>query len=240
MVRFAAKIPDWPEDERPRERLLKHGPDSLADAELLAIILGTGSGQNTSVDLARHLLSRFDGLRGIDVQPAETLCEINGIGIAKAAGIKAALELAKRLAQQRWRVREGVTCSQDVYRLFHLRMRDLGREEFRALFLTGRNVILSEKILFEGSLRESVVSPREIILSAVQLSAASVILLHNHPSGDPFPSSEDKVVTRKIAQACEYVDISVLDHIIIGKDSYYSFADHGLMDGSFSSGFESM
>ncbi len=229
MGQYSIKIPDWPEDERPRERMLKHGTDALSEAELLAIVLRTGNGKNSAVDLARHVLNKYDGLRGVDAQSIEELLSINGIGLAKAAQIKAALELAKRLVAQRWRVQDRITNSEDIYHLIHLRMRDLGREEFRVLFLTGRHELLAEKKLFEGSLMESVVSPREIILTAVQHSAASVVLLHNHPSGDPTPSRQDKNVTEKIVKACQYVDITVLDHIIIGKDSYFSFADQGLI-----------
>ncbi len=230
MGQYSIKIPDWPEDERPRERMLKHGTDALSEAELLAIVLRTGNGKNSAVDLARHILNKYDGLRGLDGQSIEELQSINGIGLAKAAQIKAALEIAKRLASQKWRVQDRVKSSEDIYRIIHLRMRDLGREEFRVLFLTARHDILTEKKLFEGSLMESVVSPREIILTAVQQSAASIVLLHNHPSGDPSPSPQDKSVTDKIVKACHYVDIQVLDHIIIGKDSYFSFADHGLIN----------
>jgi len=229
MDRYARKITQWPVRERPRERLLGSGPESLSDAELMAIILRTGSGGDTSVDLARYLLTRFGGLRGVDGCSVSELSALKGMGPAKTAQIKAAFELAKRLVENQGRVRDRVTCSADVHRRFQLRMRDLGREEFRVLYLTGRNDIIDDKILFEGSLRESVVSPREIILHAVQRSAASVILMHNHPSGNPDPSQEDREVTAKIVRACRYVDISVLDHIIIGRDSYFSFADHGLM-----------
>ncbi len=229
MGNYRSKIPDWPEDERPRERLMKHGADALSEAELLAIILRTGDGRETAMDLARQLISQFDGLRGLDGQPAEALCQIKGIGMAKAAQVKAALELAKRLAQQKWRVHDRIQCSEDAYKLLHLRMRDLGREEFRVLYLTIRNDLISEKILFQGSLSESVVSPREIILTGIQQSAASIILMHNHPSGDPTPSPEDKNVTEKIVAACRYVDLNVLDHIIIGRDNYFSFSDQGLL-----------
>ena len=222
MGEYASKIKDWPEAERPRERLMHNGPDVLSDSELLGIILRTGDRKKSAMDLARHLLQKYGGLRGLDTQPASVLCTEYGIGVAKAAQIKAALELAKRLVQQRWSSKEKVSTSDDAYKYLRLRMRDLSREEFRVLFLTTRNEIIAEKTLFEGSLRESVVSPREIILTALQLSAASVILLHNHPSGDPNPSKEDKLVTDKISRACRYADINVLDHIIVGKDSYFS------------------
>ncbi len=226
---YASRIKDWPETERPRERLMRHGPDALSDSELIGIILRTGSSVNTAMDLARQLLDEFGGLRGLDTQSAATLCNVHGIGVAKAAQIKAALELAKRLVQQQWSSGERISGSEDAYKYVRLRMRDLQREQFRTIFLTTRNQVIAEKTLFEGSLTESVVSAREIILSAVQLAAASVILLHNHPSGNPTPSHEDKRVTEKLATACRYADISVLDHIIVGKDSYFSFADEGLL-----------
>jgi DNA repair protein RadC len=229
MQSYASRIKDWPETERPRERLMNSGPDALSDAELLGIILRTGNRRSSAMDLARQLLDEFGGLRGLDTQPALALCDVHGIGIAKAAQIKSALELAKRLVQQQWNSKERISGSDEAYKYVRLRMRDLQREEFRTIFLTTRNEIIAEKTLFEGSLTESVVSPREIILSAVQLAAASVILLHNHPSGDPSPSREDKRVTEKLAMACRYADISVLDHIIVGKDSYFSFADEGLL-----------
>lgn len=225
-----SKIRDWPEHERPRERLLSYGPEALSEAELLAIILRTGDGNRSALELARYLLKEHEGLRGLDTKSVEELCEVHGIGLAKAAQIKASLEFAKRLVRQKWRNMDKISNSQDVYDLVHLRMQDLKREEFRALFLTTRNEVIVEKKLFEGSLTESVVSPREIILIATQQAASSVILVHNHPSGHPDPSNEDRLITKKIVQACKYVDIKVLDHVIIGKDSYFSFADQGLLE----------
>ena len=230
MKNYCSRIKDWPETERPRERLLNNGPDALSDSELLGILIRIGNQKSTAMDLARQLLDEFGGLRGLDTQPASALCGVNGIGVAKAAQIKAALELAKRLVQQQWNGKERISGSEEAYQFVRLRMRDLQREQFRTIFLTTRNEIIAEKILFEGSLTESVVSPREIILSAVQLAAASVILLHNHPSGNPSPSLEDERVTEKLTKACRYADISVLDHIIVGKDSYFSFADEGLLN----------
>jgi len=223
MQRYATKIPEWPEDERPRERLVKFGAESLSDAELLGIVLRTGNAKSTAIDLARHLISKFGGLRGIDSKSVEELCQVNGIGSAKAAQIKAALEIAKRFSRESSKISDRIANSNDVYQVVRLRMRDLPREEFRALFLTGRNDILAEKTIFEGSLTESVVSAREIIREAVNYCAAAVIFLHNHPSGDPSPSAEDQRVTQKLKTACEAADIQVLDHVIIGKDDYYSF-----------------
>jgi len=223
-------VRDWPETERPRERLFQYGAETLSDSELLGIILRTGSKKHTAMDLARKLLGQYGGIRGLDAQPADVLCRENGIGLAKAAQMKAAFELAKRLVHKRKSDTIRIQSSEDAYEIVYLRMRDLNREEFRVLFLNSQNEVLAEKILFTGSLRESVVSAREIILNAVQYSAASVIFCHNHPSGNPTPSREDKRVTQKMVTACEFTDITVLDHIIVGRDSYFSFADQGLLE----------
>ncbi len=229
---YNTKIPDWPQDERPRERMLNHGPEALSEAELLAILLRTGSGRKTSVDLARELLSTFEGLRKLDQQPVSVLCKVKGIGLAKACQIKAALEIAKRLVQQKMSVREQISSSEDAYHYVRLRMRDLNREEFRVVLMTNHNDVIAEKVLFQGSATESVVSARNVVELAIQYSAVKVIIMHNHPSGNPNPSAEDKIATQKIIKACSFFEIHVLDHIIIGKDSYYSFADHGLISSS--------
>lgn len=225
----ANRITDWPETERPRERLLHLGADALSEAELLAIILRTGAGKSTAVDLARALIIRFNGLRGLDAAPLSSICEIKGIGEVKACQVKATLELAKRFTQQRWTQQERVQCSEDAYQYLHLRLRDLSREVFQVIFLTTRHDIILDKILFEGSLTESVVSPREIIAEALQHAAAALIIVHNHPSGDPHPSVEDRKITEKIIQACRPFDLRVIDHLIIGRDTYFSFADQGMI-----------
>ncbi len=229
MADYSNRITDWPEEERPRERLLRQGPDALSEAELLAIILRVGAGKTTAVDLARKLITQFGGLRGLDSTPVAALQQIKGMGDAKACQVKAALELAKRFSQQKWTQQERVQSSDDVYQYLHLRLRDLSREVFRVLFLTTRHDIIADKVLFEGSLTESVVSPREIISEALQHAAAALIIVHNHPSGDPHPSAEDKKVTEKIILACRPFDLRVLDHIIVGRDAYFSFADQGLI-----------
>ncbi len=229
MVRYAAKIPDWPEDERPRERLCRFGADSLADAEILAIILRVGNQETTAIDLARHIMNHFGGFRGLDRRSVPELCQINGIGPAKAAQIKAAIELGKRLSVEKSTVRDKVESSDDVYHLVKPHLANRSREVFRVLLLTTRNKVIADMTLFEGSLTESIVSPREIIKEAINLSAASVVFVHNHPSGNPAPSEEDKRVTRRLKSACETVGINVLDHIIVGSSGYYSFADSGLL-----------
>jgi DNA repair protein RadC len=229
MAEYGRKIPEWPEDERPRERLIRHGADALSDAELLAIILRTGNGRATALDLAREILNTFPGLRNLDSQPIQHLMALKGIGTAKACQIKAALELSKRLVQEKWRKSDRIQCSDDAFHYVRLRMRDLPREVFRVLFLTNRHDIIEDLELFRGSLTESVVSSREIILQAVRSNAAAVILVHNHPSGEASPSPEDRHITSKIVQACRFVDVQVLDHIIVGKDQFFSFADQGLL-----------
>lgn len=222
-------IREWPAQVRPRERMAKDGPESLSEAELLGIILRTGNHKTSAMDLARALLQQFGGLRGIDSVSMHELQKVKGIGLAKAAQVKAALEISKRFVVQELQQSPTISSSDDFYNIVKLRMRDLKREEFRVVYLSMRNEIISERLLFTGTLAESTVSPREIIKEGVLCSAASAILYHNHPSGNPSPSNADKNVTRKIIKACHYVDLVILDHIIIGKNSYYSFADHGLL-----------
>lgn len=227
--KYATKIPNWPVEERPRERLAQHGPASLTDAELLAIMLRTGTGTDTAIDLARHILKTVQGFRGLDALTVADLCKIKGIGTAKAAQIKAALEIGKRLMKQQIYQQAKLTSSNDVYQYMAPQIRDLNREVFNCIYLTGRNTIIKDEKLFEGTLNESVVSAREIIRKAIDLGAASVVLVHNHPSGDPEPSKEDNLSTEKIKKACELFNIKILDHVIVGKSSYFSFADEGLL-----------
>lgn len=229
MGKYSVKIPEWPEDERPRERLIRHGAEKLSDAELLAILLRTGDKDDTAIDLARHLIHKFGSFRGLDSRSVSELCQVKGVGPAKAAQIKAAIELGKRLFIESSKIKDKIQCSEDVYKRVGPYLRDLNKEVFKVLLLTTRNNIILEKTLFEGSLTESVVSPREVIKEAIGESAAAVIFVHNHPSGDPSPSEEDKRVTTQLKGACELMGITVLDHIIIGEDRYFSFADNGMI-----------
>ncbi len=226
---YSSRIMDWPEYERPRERLLSCGPEMLTDAEILAVLVGTGSGGTTAVDLARYLLQKCGGFRGIDSRSVAELRSVKGIGSAKATRIKAAIELGKRLFREKSSVRDKILSSADVYSTVCAHLRDLAREVFKVLLLTSRNGLLGERTVFEGSLTESLVNPREIIYLALSEQAASIIFVHNHPSGDPSPSEEDRRITHQLRDACRTVNITVLDHVIIGKDTYYSFADQGLL-----------
>lgn len=229
MARYTPKIPEWPEDDRPRERLIKIGADKLSDAEILAILLRVGSQETTAIDLARQLIKEFGGFRGLGSRSVAELCQVNGVGPAKAAQIKAALEVGKRLFREDAKIKDKVEGSEDVYKFVGPHLRDLGREVFKILLLTSRNTVILEKTIFEGSLTESFVSPREIVKEAINHSAASVVFVHNHPSGNPEPSEEDKRVTQQLKTACQMVGIQVLDHIIIGSSDYFSFADTGLI-----------
>ena len=229
MEKYSFTIKDLPEHDRPRERLIKFGADKLQDAELLAIVLRMGGLEDSAVDLARNLLNKFGGFRGLDSKSVSELCEINGIGPAKAAQVKAAIEIGKRMVSEKVKTKEKIEVIDDVYRLVGPYMRNLQREEFKIILLTSRNNLILERTIFEGSLCESLVNTREIIKEALNQSAASIIFVHNHPSGDPSPSTEDKRMTQKLVNACNLVGIKPFDHIIIGDDRYYSFNEHGLM-----------
>jgi DNA repair protein RadC len=219
------KIPEWPADERPREKLIRFGPENLSDAELLAILLRIGRKEESALDLGRRLIKEAGGLVGIDGKGTPELCQIKGIGVAKAAQLRAAFEIGKRLVSVRGKKQGKITSSQDAYQILSPHLQHRKREVFKAVFLTRRNTIIREQTLFEGSLTESLISPREVVKSGLAYSAAGVIFVHNHPSGDCSPSPEDRTVTEQLVQACKLVNIRVVDHIIIGNHGYYSFAD---------------
>ena len=226
-----SRIKDWPVADRPREKLLHGGPAMLSDAELLALILRTGDSRTTTtaLDLARQLLARFDSLRGLAKSTIPELCLIPGIGPAKAAEILAVGELARRFATTSLLPGERFTSSLEVFRHFHERLRDRKKEVFLTLLLDAKNRVLREIQVSEGSLNASIVHPREVFGPVVRESAAAVLFVHNHPSGDPTPSREDLELTTRLREAGTLMGVRVLDHIIIGSDRYMSFADQGLM-----------
>jgi DNA repair protein RadC len=233
MTSYPGAIKEWPEDERPRERLMKLGADTLSEAQLLAIVLATGdasSGQS-ALDLAMYLVRTFNGLRALDAASIAELCQIKGIGPAKATTIKAALELGKRLFGEPVQRHLKVTSPQDLVNYFQPRLQHLRKEVFKAVLLNTKHQMLKDVTVSEGSLSASLVHPREAFLPAIKESAAAVIFLHNHPSGDPTPSTEDKELTLRLAEVGQLIGISVLDHIIIGSGSpgYISFRDAGLL-----------
>ena len=217
----------WPETERPRERLLREGPASLSDAQLLAILLRVGRQDASAVQVAIEVLHRLGGLGGLANCGQEELCSISGIGPAKAAQLKAALELGKRALAAPLSTGTRITSSAELYKHYHPRVRDLRHEIFQVILLDAKNAVIRDATVSEGSLTLSIVHPREVFNLAVRESAAAVIFLHNHPSGDPTPSHEDRTLTARLVSAGEVLGIRVLDHVIIGDGHYVSFADKG-------------
>ena len=225
-------IKDWPVADRPREKLLSTGPATLSDSELLALILRTGhSGSGSSaLDLARQLLNRFGGLRAMASAATAELYAVPGIGPAKAAEILALGELARRFAATSLSPGPRFTSSREVFAHFHERLRDRKKEVFLTLLLDSKNRVLREIQVSEGSLNASIVHPREVFQPVIRESAAAVLFVHNHPSGDPAPSREDLELTSRLRDAGALMGVRVLDHIIIGSDRYVSLADRGLFD----------
>ena len=223
----AMGIDGWPPDERPRERLVRYGPELLTDGQLLAILLGTGVEGSTALDVGVALLERYDGLAGLSRRGVREFCAVPGVGPAKATLIKAALEAGKRALAAPLTTGQRVTSSEEVFRHYRPLMRDLRREIFKVVLLDGKNAIIRDVTVSEGSLTLSIVHPREAFVPAVKESAAAVIFVHNHPSGDPEASPEDRALTRRLVSAGEIIGIRVLDHVIIGDRRYVSFADEG-------------
>jgi DNA repair protein RadC len=221
-------LKDWPEAERPRERLLRQGADALSDAQLLGIILRTGTGGRTAVDVGRDLLEQFGGLNGIAQAGINELTTVPGIGSAKAAEIKAAIELGRRHLKPTM-AGASFCASKDVADFYQPRLRDARKEEFRCVLLDTKNRLIREETVSTGSLTASLVHPRETFKSAVRESAAAVIFVHNHPSGDTKPSQEDILLTRRLVQAGDLLGIKVLDHVIVGDGNHFSFKDNGMI-----------
>ncbi len=224
------KIKHWPESERPRERLIKYGAESLSDAQLLAIILRTGSGEKGVLALSMSILDTFKTLRNIDAASISELSSMKGLGIAKTAQIKAAFELGKRLMSESSEGNPVFTSSMKVYSYFAPRFKNLKKEVFISLLLDTKNRLIKEKEydkISEGTLTKSLIHPREAFREAIRESAASVIFIHNHPSGDPSPSDDDLAITERLKKAGQIIGISVLDHIIIGDGKYISLKERG-------------
>ena len=220
-------ITQWPETERPRERLLTHGPPSLSNAQLLAILLRVGRQGSSAVQVAMDILDRFGSVGGLAQCGIEELCTVPGVGEAKAAQLKAALELGKRALASPLTKGTKITSSRDLFSHYHPTLRDLRHEIFKVVLLDAKHAIMRDVTVSEGSLTLSIVHPREVFTLAVRESAAAVIFLHNHPSGDPTPSQEDRVLTARLVSAGEVLGIRVLDHLVIGDGRYISFADQG-------------
>ncbi|MEA4922589.1 MAG: DNA repair protein RadC [Eubacteriaceae bacterium] len=221
---------DMPASERPREKMANCGSEALSNGELLAILIRTGTKEKTAVRLADDLLAMDrDGIIYLAECSLEELSAVKGIGPAKACQIKAAVELGRRIATVPRREREKVASTEDVVSIYMEKMRYYKKEFFNTLLLSAKGEIISEENIAIGDLCSSIVHPRESFTSAVKKSAAAVIFIHNHPSGDPAPSSEDVEVTKRLCEAGEILGIRVLDHIIIGDGRYTSFKAKGLI-----------
>ncbi|MFK7815041.1 MAG: DNA repair protein RadC [Gammaproteobacteria bacterium] len=211
-------ISDWPEGERPRERLLDQGANALSDAELLAIFLRTGVKGKSAVDLARELLMDFGGLRQLLCADLETFCQAKGLGIAKFTQLQACLEMSRRFLAETLEREGPLTNPDDAKQFLHMRMRDYKQEVFACLFLDTKNRVIKFEELFTGTLNSAEVHPREVVKQALKHNANAVILAHNHPSGDSKPSQSDIEITQILREALLLVDTKVLDHLIIGNE----------------------
>lgn len=222
-------IKQWPENERPREKMLHQGIEALSDAELLAIFLRTGIKGKTAVDIARDILNRFQGLKNLMAASPDELSKCPGIGLAKYAQIKAVLEISKRLHQEMLIKKDVIHHVADTKRYVKAQLQHFPQEVFACLFLNTRNQIICFEKLFYGTLNSAVVYPRSIARRALYHNAASVIFAHNHPSGNPEPSEADKVLTKQLIETLDLFEIRVLDHLVVGEKGVVSFAEENLI-----------
>jgi len=216
--------------EGPRERLDLLGPEALSDAELVALLLRTGERRTDALGVAEALLARVGGLRGLAGAARGELRSVAGVGAVKGASLEAALELGRRLATRRLRVGDAVLGPEDVFRHFHARLRDAPHERFLVLLLDGRHRVVREVVTSQGTLTASLVHPREVFRPALREAAAALILVHNHPSGDPAPSREDREVTVRLARAGDILGVPVLDHVIVAERGWASLREQGVIE----------
>ena len=226
---MSTMIRDWPQAERPREKLIQHGAASLSDSELLAIFLRTGVAGRSAVDLGRELVGRYGGLRGLFSAPAEQLMAERGLGPAKYAQLQAVLELARRHLAEQLAERDALNDPADAARYLSARLREQPREIFVVLFLDTRHRVIAVEELAHGTLDGASVYPREVLRRVMHHNAAAVILGHNHPSGVPEPSAADRRLTLRLAETLRLIDVRVLDHLIIGEGAPVSMAQRGLI-----------
>ncbi len=226
---YHSRIRDWPVAERPREKLMHHGSGSLSDAELLAIILRSGVGGVTALDLAKEIIKKFGSLSQLATRNPQDLRQFRGLGNAKAAALVAVFELSRRMAIPRQIERPCIHSPEDIARMYQPIMRDLRQEIFKVILLDSANHYLRDVDITVGTLNSSLVHPREVYRPAISEPAASIVLLHNHPSGNPDPSQEDIQVTAQLVDAGKIIGIPVHDHVIIAGHRYASFAERGLI-----------
>ena len=219
----------WPTSEQPRERLMSEGASKLSDAELLAIFLRVGVRGMSVVDLSRKLLKDFKGLRGVFKASDKELRQVKGMGTAKIATLRAIREISERWYREQAEQRSFVECSKDVLDLLAHRFRDLQQEIFSVVFLDTKHRVIAVEDLFQGTINTASVFPREVVRRAINLGAAAIVAAHNHPSGNPEPSAEDRRVTEDLKKACQLMEINLLDHIVVGSNGHFSFADKRMM-----------
>jgi len=224
-------INQWPAGDRPREKLITRGPESLSDSELIAILIGTGSQNNSALDIARQILNDYGTLFKFGRAKFIELVEKKGIGEAKAITILAALELGKRVSMSPPDKMVTIKGPEEVFQYFGYRYSDYSHEVFSVLLLDTANQVLSHHPISSGTLNQSLAHPREVFKPAIDQKANSVILMHNHPSGNPTPSQEDIRLTEKMIESGKILGISVLDHVVIGGKNYTSLAQMGYFDG---------
>ncbi|WP_404404119.1 DNA repair protein RadC [Jeotgalibacillus malaysiensis] len=222
-------IRDYHDEDKPRERFINQGPQSLSNQELIAILLRTGSKEESVINLSNKLLQEFNGLRSLKEASFDELTAIKGIGHAKAVQVLAAVEVGRRIANITFEDRFTIRSPEDGATFLMNEMRFLTQEHFVALYLNTKNQIIHQQTIFIGSLNSSIVHPREVFKEAFKRSAASIICAHNHPSGDPSPSKEDIDVTRRLVECGKMIGIEVLDHLIIGEKKYVSLKEKGYM-----------
>lgn len=222
------RITDLEETERPRERLAELGPQALSNAELIAILLRVGVEGENAVQVGQRLLQTFGGLHGLHKASFTEVCAQHGLGAAKAAQIKAAIELGRRMAAQAPDDRPTIHSPSDAAELVRYEMGALEQEHLRVLLLDTRNRVIGVEKVYVGSLNSSTVRVGELFRPAIQRNAAAIIVVHNHPSGDPTPSPEDVALTRSIVQSGKLLDIDVLDHLVIGHNRWISLKERGL------------
>lgn len=230
MNSYPSKIKDLPEQERPRERLMEYGASNISTSELLAILLRSGSEGKSALTLANQLLEKYGSLRSLSNATIEELQDIRGIGPAKASQLEAGITLAVRLAKEQKQEQPQFESPDSVYQYVRLEIRDAKREIFMSLMLDGKKKLIRQEHISKGTLTSSLVHPREVFRPAIRSSAAALIFAHNHPSGDPSPSKEDIDITERLRDVGELIGIRVLDHIIVGDQTYTSLSQQNYVD----------
>jgi DNA repair protein RadC len=229
-VEYRLPISQWPESERPREKLIEFGAENLTDSELLAIILRTGSNKQSALCLSRNLLRKYGGFTGLAQMDVATLMNEHGVGKAKAVTISAVVCLARRMQSEESREKiQQIRSPRDVADIFGPSLRDLSVEKFQIILLNSANRVIRRVTISTGHLNASLVHPREVFKTAIVHSAAAIILMHNHPSGNAEPSKEDREITKLLVEAGKVFQIPIHDHIIITREGYTSFADRGFL-----------